>query len=45
MMISDLPILTIVTFLPLVGAILVAVAPSAAARPNAHGTALHTRVA
>ena len=45
MMISDLPILTIVTFLPLVGAILVAVAPSSAARPIALGTALLTWVA
>ena len=42
--ISDFPILTIVTFLPLVGAIVVAVAPSGYARPLALGTAILTWV-
>jgi NADH-quinone oxidoreductase subunit M len=44
-MVTDLPILTIVVFLPLLGAILVAIAPSSAARPIALGTALATWVA
>ena len=37
---ADLPILTIVTFLPLVGAIAVAILPASAARPVALGFAL-----
>ena len=41
---GSIPILTIVTFLPLVGAILVAIAPASAARPLALGTALVTFV-
>ncbi len=42
---TGLPILTIVTFLPLVGAIAVAVMPASAARPVALGFALVTWVA
>ena len=42
--VSTIPILTIVTFLPLLGAILVAIAPAGAARPLALGTALLTWV-
>jgi NADH-quinone oxidoreductase subunit M len=41
---ADLPILTIVTFLPLVGAIAVAILPASAARPVALGFALATWV-
>ena len=42
--ITSIPILTIVTFLPLVGAIVVALAPSRYARPLALGAALLTWV-
>jgi NADH-quinone oxidoreductase subunit M len=42
--ISTFPILTIVTFLPLAGAIVLALAPAAYARPLALGTALLTWV-
>jgi NADH-quinone oxidoreductase subunit M len=42
--VSTIPILTIVTFLPLLGAIVVAVAPSGWARPLALGTAVLTWV-
>ncbi len=41
---ADLPILTIVTFLPLVGAVAVAILPASAARPVALGFALATWV-
>jgi NADH-quinone oxidoreductase subunit M len=41
---GGLPILTLVTFLPLLGAIIVAVAPATYARPLALGTALVTWV-
>jgi NADH-quinone oxidoreductase subunit M len=44
MNVSDIPILSIVTFLPLVGAILVALLPRTAARPVALSTALATWV-
>ena len=44
MNISSIPILTIVTFLPLVGAVLIAALPRSAARPVALGTALLTWV-
>ncbi|MEP6638747.1 MAG: NADH-quinone oxidoreductase subunit M [Chloroflexota bacterium] len=43
--VSAIPILTLVTFLPLVGAIAVAIAPASAARPIALGFALVTWVA
>ncbi len=42
--VSAIPILTIVTFLPLLGALAVAVAPTSAARPIALGFALATWV-
>ncbi len=42
--VNSIPILTIVTFLPLIGALLVAVAPAAYARPLALGFALATFV-
>ena len=45
MTLSNLPILSIVTFLPLVGAIAVALLPRTAARPVALGTALLAWVA
>jgi NADH:ubiquinone oxidoreductase subunit 4 (subunit M) len=45
MNLEGFPILTLVTFLPLVGAILVAVLPRTAARPVALGAALVTWVA
>ena len=44
MSITDLPILTIITFLPLVGVILVAILPSRYTRPVALATALVTWV-
>jgi len=44
MNISSIPILTIVTFLPLAGAVLIAALPRSAARPVALGTALLTWV-
>ena len=44
MNLDSLPILTIVTFLPLVGAILIAALPRTASRPVALGTALVTWV-
>ncbi|HEY3164664.1 MAG TPA: NADH-quinone oxidoreductase subunit M [Candidatus Limnocylindrales bacterium] len=44
MKIGDLPILSIVTFLPLVGAIVIAVLPRSAARPVALGATLVTWV-
>ena len=42
MTVGDIPILTIVTFLPLLGAILIAIAPTSATRAIALGTALVT---
>ncbi len=42
--VSAIPILTIVTFLPLIGALAVAIAPASAARPVALGFALATWV-
>jgi NADH-quinone oxidoreductase subunit M len=42
--VSSIPILSIITFLPLVGAIVLAIAPVTAARPIALGTALLTWV-
>ena len=42
MNVTDIPILSIVTFLPLVGAIVLAILPASAARPVALGTALLT---
>jgi NADH-quinone oxidoreductase subunit M len=45
MAVNDIPILTIVTFLPLAGAILVGLLPRGAARPLALGTALLTWIA
>ncbi|HET9520547.1 MAG TPA: NADH-quinone oxidoreductase subunit M [Candidatus Limnocylindrales bacterium] len=42
--VGTFPILTLVTFLPLLGAIIVAIAPAAYARPLALGTALATWV-
>ncbi len=44
MSVNDIPILTIVTFLPLAGAILIALLPRTSARPVALGTALATWV-
>ncbi len=44
MAVNDIPILTLVTFLPLAGAILIALFPERAARPLALGTALATWV-
>jgi NADH-quinone oxidoreductase subunit M len=45
MAVNDIPILTIVTFLPLAGAVLVGLLPRGAARPLALATALLTWVA
>ena len=42
--VSSVPILTIITFLPLVGAVVVAVLPSTMTRPVALGFALATWV-
>ncbi len=42
MNVSDIPILTLVTFAPLLGAILIALLPQSAARPLALGTSLLT---
>ncbi|HYH92725.1 MAG TPA: NADH-quinone oxidoreductase subunit M [Candidatus Saccharimonadales bacterium] len=44
MNVSDVPILSIITFLPLIGAVLVAILPATAARPVALGVALVTWV-
>jgi len=42
--INDIPILTIVTFLPLIGVLLIAVAPTSYARPLALGIAVLTSI-
>ena len=42
--VSSIPIMSIITFLPLVGAIVLAIMPVTAARPIALGTALLTWV-
>ena len=44
MAVSDLPILSIITFLPLIGALVVAILPSTMTRPTALGFALLTWV-
>jgi NADH-quinone oxidoreductase subunit M len=44
MTVDSIPLLTIITFLPLIGAVLVAIAPAGSARPIALGFALATWV-